>query len=177
MLRQKDVDLEIMKNLDDRSLLSLCLVNKTYSNLCNNETFWYNRYVERFGVDGVKYKPVDRSWKNNYLQTIIDLDIYSDDPKQFLKHVFWSPKGPEHSEYITLDPTDRTIILKKPFLEAPEWVMNNFYLLDLGPAYINGEVVNHVTPEMLFKYHTRHITPNMQVNGIAYSRTDWWRRE
>ncbi len=175
MLGQKDADLLVLESLDDRTLLNMCLVNKAYVNLCNNQPFWYNRYVQKFGEKGTKYKPADRSWKDNYLKTIIDLDRFSNDPDKFLKHISWAPAGPEESSYRELSPDEREVILNVPFLESPEWVMNNFYLLDLGPAYIEGKMVEHVTPEMLMVSEAIGLSPNMRVNGFAYTRTDWWK--
>lgn len=71
----KDADLEIMKNLDDRSLLNLCLVYNRYVNeLCSNNDFWRNRFIEIFGSKAANYKPVNRTWKQHYLTVIMYLD-------------------------------------------------------------------------------------------------------
>lgn len=44
----KDLDLEILKKMDDRELGKICLINRYFQELCKNEDFWRNRTVERF---------------------------------------------------------------------------------------------------------------------------------
>ena len=71
----KDADLEILKNLDDRSLLNVCLISNRYINsLCSNQDFWRNRFVQYFGQEASTYKPQDRTWKRHYLTVIMYLD-------------------------------------------------------------------------------------------------------
>lgn len=167
MLSQKDTNLMIMEKLDDRSLLNLCLTNKNAAELCRNEPFWYRRYVNRFGKDGTKHKPANRTWKNNYLKTLVDLGRFEDNPTTFLRHIQWSGK-PETSIFIPdlTKPNNRI-----PFLEAPEWVMVNFYLLDLGEGfYINGKMQKHITPETLFTNESKRLPPGHLVNGYAYTK-------
>lgn len=83
----KDIDLEIMNNLDDRSLLTLCKVSNRYIHeLCNNEAFWRNRFIKIFGQKAGKYKPEDRTWKRHYLTVIMYLDELNrelEDPFEF----------------------------------------------------------------------------------------------
>lgn len=72
---ERDTDLEMMKKLDDRSLLNLCSVyNKYIHSLCSNEDFWRNRFIKVFGAVASEYKPVDRKWKRHYLTIIMYLD-------------------------------------------------------------------------------------------------------
>lgn len=70
----KQTDLEVMYRLDDRSLLTYCMVNRYAHNLCNNETFWRNRFVQRFGKTASEYKREDRTWKMHYLMVISNLN-------------------------------------------------------------------------------------------------------
>ena len=44
----RDPMLQIMMNLDDKSLLNFCLTDKRGSELCKNEDFWRNRLFSRF---------------------------------------------------------------------------------------------------------------------------------
>jgi len=80
---------------------------------------------------------------------------------------------PVNSSYIESPQSDYYI----PFLNSPEWVMNNFYLLDLGPAYVNGKIENHVTPAMLFESEAKTLIQGMALNGFGYAKNDFWRRE
>ena len=68
----KDVVLEIMYKMDDLSLLNFCNTNNQRDSegvlYCNNETFWENRFYEKFPSYGYfkTIKNVDRSWKKIY---------------------------------------------------------------------------------------------------------------
>ena len=110
---------------------------------------------------------------------MIDLDRFTDKPEEFLKYIQWSKNGAESSYFIDIPdtgvPIGGSLNIKKPFLSAPEWVMNNFYLLDLGPAYIDGEYKEHVTPFMLFESEAKNSTGSLLVNGPGYVTTNFWR--
>ena len=72
----KDVDLKIMSNIDDRSLFSLCISdpkNEYLKKLCNNETFWRNRLLNKFP----EFKNSDENWKQNYLALVYYSDKYT----------------------------------------------------------------------------------------------------
>ena len=67
----KDVDMEVLKKLDDRSLLSLCSVDKYTNMLCKNEVFWKVRTNEKYGNIS-KYKPGDMTWRDFYLKIVMN---------------------------------------------------------------------------------------------------------
>jgi len=170
----KDLDLTIMMELNDRDLLSLCSTNKEIYNLCNNETFWRNRFIKRFGDAAAKYKPVDRKWKNHYMKVVIDLDMFSKDPWWFLQYIQWSPKGAKFSKFIgNKDNSEFSPIMlgnrrhEIPFLEAPEWVMNNFYLLQIPNFKYNDIKYSNITPAKLFEIKAKDLNQNMIVNGYG----------
>jgi len=163
----KDVDLIILSELDDRDLLSSCASNKYLYGICKNDYFWKNRFVRKFGEKAAKYKPEGRTWKNHYMKVIIDLQIYAKKPWDFLKHILWSPKGKEFSFYYVEGQ-------QFPFINAPEWIMNNFYLLNLGDIYVYeaenkpNEYYSNVTPYKLFQIESLTTEPNMMINGPGY---------
>jgi len=168
----KDLDLEILMNLPDRDLLNYCSTNKDIYNMCNNEMFWRKRYIKRFGDMAAQYKPRERKWKNHYMQTVIDLDRFSTDPWEFLKYIDWSPKGAEFSYFKGVknpryeeQKFERSLVGRYPFLEAPEWVMTNFFLLEIPRFQTNGKQYSKITPDKLFELLAKDITPNSQVNG------------
>jgi hypothetical protein len=128
----KDVDLKILSELDDKSLFRACRSNKYLFRICNAEpSFWRNRYTAKYGEMAAKYKPEDRSWKNHYMQTVIDLDRFRDSPANFLDYIAWG--GSIEDSYFLYN---GEVI---PLLKAPEWVMTNFWLLDLGELKIDLE--------------------------------------
>ncbi len=69
----KDVDFMILSKLDDKSLLSFCKTDKRGKKLCENEDFWRNRTVKKYG--NVE-KSEKRTWKNFYLKIVYYEDIY-----------------------------------------------------------------------------------------------------
>ena len=64
---QKDTDFIILSKLNDKDLLSVCVTNKYANRLCNNEDFWRNRFIAKWGSEYVKYNSENRSWKRFYL--------------------------------------------------------------------------------------------------------------
>ena len=73
---QKDADLIILSNLDDRSLLSFCSTSQYGRTLCQNETFWRNRFLNKFGKH---FKSPNRTWKDFYLKVVYYFDKNEDD--------------------------------------------------------------------------------------------------
>jgi len=70
----KDVDLKILSELDDMSLLNFCKTSTYGKKLCENEIFWFNRTLSKYGK--VEKNP-KRSWKNLYLKLTYYLDKYT----------------------------------------------------------------------------------------------------
>ena len=127
---QRDADLEVMKRMDDRTLLSYCMVNRYANNLCNNETFWQNRFVQKFGNTAAQYKPDDRSWKVHYLTVVSNLDeLTSPDsnigrnPFNFFGRFVGGYVGPNEDLYQINTEAVRGLA---------EIYRNAFWLLDLG---------------------------------------------
>jgi len=147
MLTIKDTDLIILSKLDDKDLFSTCLVNKAANKLCNNEDFWRNRFVSKYGEMAAKYKPEKRSWKKHYLQVVIDLERFPN-PVDFLPHILWGSEGIDNSFFME-NPKDMFIGTKKwiPLSKAPEWVMNNLWLLNLGDLKI--KYINRLQTEIV----------------------------
>ena len=144
----KDADILILNKLNDEDLFNVCLTNQYTAKLCRDESFWRNRYIQKFGEDKIKYKPQDRSWRNQYLKVISDINY-------FLKYNFYYPWN--FLEIISWQPTesleDIKFIVKKykddddeddddedskitPFREAPEWILNSYRFLNLGKEVI-----------------------------------------
>lgn len=93
MLNFKDLDLKILSELTDRDLLSFCLTGKEGKKLCDNETFWRNRTLEKHGR--IEKKP-NRSWKDLYLAITYYSDKYL--PGRALKEL--SQKGMKNIDLI-----------------------------------------------------------------------------
>ena len=74
----KDVDLKILSELDDESLLRFCVTSKYGSEICKDETFWRNRLTVKY-PDSVTFKDPQRTWKSWYL----NLTYFFDSEKFF----------------------------------------------------------------------------------------------
>lgn len=151
----KDVDLKILSEVGDRELFTVCDSKDVYiRRICKDENFWKNRLLKKYGQKAVELKPEKRSWKNHYLQITVDLGKFSYNPERFLIHILWSPKGVEFIKYTPEEdskiPAFRVNEYIKPFLEAPEWVINNYYFLKIRFLY-RGRYYKDITPEELFE--------------------------
>ena len=76
----RDVDREIVNNLDDKDLLQMCLVNKTYAERVCDDSYFRLRTEKRF-PETVPYKDYVRvrTWKNHYLSIIKYIDLLKRD--------------------------------------------------------------------------------------------------
>ncbi len=169
----KDVDLKIMSELDDKSLFRVCDLNKELFRICNSSpTFWRNRFMQNFGKLPLKYKPENRSWKNHYMTTFINLSIFKNNPIKFLDNIIWR-SNIKRSSFLQ---NGKEI----PLEEAPEWVLDNLWLLDLGRMKINfgdypgsKRIINHITPYELYdkiKFYNRtdKENPILKLVGDIY---------
>ena len=84
----KDVDLKILQDLEDTDFEKVCSVNKYVKNLCNDETFWFNRLINKKNMNleeirdikndkgDLKYKEIysylfiGNTYKNGFLKAI-----------------------------------------------------------------------------------------------------------
>lgn len=70
-----NVDMEILGRMDDEDLLNVCQVNKYVNDLCNRESFWANKVLNKYGRilgsgEEIKRKYLNNgsiSWKEYYL--------------------------------------------------------------------------------------------------------------
>jgi hypothetical protein len=151
----KDVNLEIMSKMDDRTLLNVCLTNNYAKELCDDQSFWHNRFVKKYGEEADKTKPQKRSWKNHYLIVLKDNDIFKMhyyEPDEILQGVTWDPRGINYS-FI------RMWTGNSPLNKQTEQFMNRFYLMDLGPYY------HHKTAFQV-------LSEKAKVSGIEVNGTD-----
>jgi hypothetical protein len=168
----KDVDLNILMEMDDAELLSICASqNKYFYRICKDENFWEQRFFKRFisniGNESnivLNRKPIERNWKNTYMQTIIDLQRFAKDPWLFLTFILWSPKGISFSLYRD---NQRYI---SDFIAAPTWVINNFFFLNLGPTTFEGKFYSTMTPIQLFKLMSHLTLEGTLLDGTSIYR-------
>ena len=75
----KDTDLIVLSKLTDKDLLNACLTNKTINKACYNESFWRQRFIDKFDKKYVirvgydypsKYKKDSETWRDFYLKFV-----------------------------------------------------------------------------------------------------------
>jgi hypothetical protein len=60
----RDLDLKMLEKLDDKQLMKFRLVNRAANRLYENDTFWRNRFMKRFGK--LYKKCSEKTWKDFY---------------------------------------------------------------------------------------------------------------
>ena len=71
----RDVDLKILSELDDKSLLSFCKVSKYANTLCYNEDFWRSRIIQNY-PKAFEFKSKEKTWRNYYLSIVMYLNKF-----------------------------------------------------------------------------------------------------
>ena len=154
IIGHKDVELKMMEYLDDESLFCICHVNREIFRICNsNPVFWKNRFIQKYGEKAAKHKPENRTWRIHYIQVFFNLQKYKETPVEFLNNILW--KDSIKCSYF-IDKLNKNLV---PLEESPEWVLTNFYLLDLGEfdAHLDyrSKKISHPTPsEFLKNYYS-----------------------
>ena len=135
----KDLAHKIMMDLSNTDLVKLCSANKRLHDVCNNyPDFWRNKFIKDYGEHATQYKPKNRSWKNHYMSVFIDLQRFKKNPIEFFLNIAWK-NNIDDSFFV-----DYSNERKTPLTEAPDWVMNNLYLLNLPNVRIGNEYTGKI---------------------------------
>jgi hypothetical protein len=118
----RDLDLEILNNLEDKDLFNFCLSNVEAGELCRDDNFWrkrfYKRYISLFYDDQEFIEKIKSGkWKTFYLKIITETGKYKDNPWNFFNKVEWN-------------------LNTNKFVENDLGDLENFYFLDLGKKAI-----------------------------------------
>jgi hypothetical protein len=116
MLGQKDVDLKILSNLDDKDLLNFCVSdpkNEYVKKLCSNEDFWRNRLLTNF-PDFRKINK-ERSWKDTYLALIYYLSKYKEVRQRLIRMSKKGMKNLDLIEYTILKDDEISLKVKAKY--------------------------------------------------------------
>jgi hypothetical protein len=65
------INFEIMNKMDDATLLAYCIVDQRALTLCNNQVFWRNRVLAKYGLL-IKYKEIAETWYEFYRRIYYD---------------------------------------------------------------------------------------------------------
>ena len=151
----RDADLIILNNLNDRDLFNFCLSNKKAADLCRNENFWRNRFYQRYGklfdndqefIDKIKK---DEKWKTFYLLVVSETSEFKNNPWSFFDNVDWS--------------------LKNNQLHGNDDLLENFFFLDLGREVqleLPIDRYEDLAPEHLKISAEPFLTPSEVVNYV-----------
>ena len=158
-----------MMDLSNNDLVKVCATNKRMYDVCNNyPSFWRNKFVKDYGEHAAQYKPENRSWKNHYMIVFIDLQHYKKDPIKFFIDLAW---GNNVDNSFFIDGENKKLV---PLRDAPEWVMNNLYLLNIDNVKVDPrspdespvEYKNIKPIELLKKQSSR--SPDKYLNGFYH---------
>ena len=68
----RDLDIEILNRLEDKDLISFCATDKYAKTICDSETFWSRRTIEKYGkylsLDVMKKFKNNKTWAEYYIQ-------------------------------------------------------------------------------------------------------------
>ncbi len=124
----KDVNLLVLTNLDDESLLNLCQVNKEASRICEDENFWRNRFMGKYGKFN---KASNVTWKRLYLKSLKGYNLF----RQGLTDEGYVSKNKlnENDELVLVD-IEMMFIYKKTKYDRRDLtaLVNNRFLFEEG---------------------------------------------
>lgn len=85
----KNIDMLILNKLEDEDLSRVCLTNKYVYSLCEDDQFWMNRFIEKYGIyydniEEIRNFKAPASWKEYYLW-LTDI-IENPDPYYMFAH-------------------------------------------------------------------------------------------
>ena len=168
----KNLAHKIMMDLSNSDLVKVCATNKRMYAICNNyPSFWRDKFVKDYGEHAAQYKPEDRSWKNHYMKVFIDLQKYKTDPTKFLYNIIWKDNF-DNSYFIDYEKQKFV-----PLKEAPEWVINNLYLLNIDGLKIHhfGQSLKeykNIKPIEIFQIFPKESSVYYRL--LKHSNNDVW---
>lgn len=62
----KDLNIKLLDDMDDKDLSAVCQVNVAAMKLCNDDNFWKHRTVKRYGTDALKGNTSNDNYKEYY---------------------------------------------------------------------------------------------------------------
>lgn len=133
----KDTDLLILQELDDRSLMSTCVLNSYFASLCRDENFWLNRIIKTHGHDALLLKPKFKNLSNRDIYFRLTYPIYRkcfnvkrNADSNLIIEDFYGPKG-----YISTSDV-------KSFLEFKNYIIFKIVYGMMEDAYNRNEKIN-----------------------------------
>lgn len=75
----KDLIITALDNMDDKTVLQTCQVNKQLNDICKDvraEWMWKNRVLKRFNEKALSYKESDTSWRQYFLDLLYLDEMY-----------------------------------------------------------------------------------------------------
>lgn len=68
----KDVDINILNNLEDKDLVSYCETHQYAKSICNDQSFWQRRTISKYGeqldVEMMRKNKGDIKWSDYYIE-------------------------------------------------------------------------------------------------------------
>lgn len=87
----KDVLMYLALEFNIIDIINLCKSSKKINDkICKQKHFWSNKFINEFGKESVKYKPVNETWQRFYINVVSSLDKVSSDPWEFFDNIYYS---------------------------------------------------------------------------------------
>ena len=147
----KDVDMEIILQLEDRELSRVCSVNKYVNEICQSDAFWYRRLINRIA----KVRDINLT---NYKELII-IDVTGERIRE-MQRFFGFNSLKELNTFLNELPKNAVYLLYFPFPSFDK------HIPLIYPKFNENELPKYINREEL-RYEMRR-----QVSKAQYSLTN-----
>lgn len=173
---QKNIDFSIIMHLEDHELAKVCIANKYVKSLCDDDTFWMNRTIQKFEID--EKLGTEPEWQSSFILRQIKEYLLFKNWKEFYK---WIKENDVNHRYYIVSMiyymkedigeiekeedyyiNDFIEIAKKT--EMPKWIDREKYLLELKrKLFLNiTDVINFDSSVFAdFKHELRDYNSNI----------------
>jgi hypothetical protein len=167
----RDVDMEIILQLEDRELPAVCSVNKYVNEICSSDAFWYRRLINR----------ITKAREDNLskYKKLIIIDITGERIRQ-MQHFFGLKTLKELNDLLNMISFNATYQIYYDFPTIDENINNAYDIKEL-PEYINEETFRYYLRREAIKVQYSRLTgkkipyPTIHFNLIPKKRQ--WRQE
>ena len=156
----RDVDMEIILQLEDSDLPRVCAVNKYVNEICESDAFWYRRLINRIA----KVKDINLS---NYKELEI-IDINGERIKE-MQRFFGLKSLKELNSFLNELPLNAAYLLYYAFPYFDKHIKTTYEQFNENelPKYINREELRYEMRRQVAKAHYS-LTNDRRINNHTF---------
>ncbi len=144
----RDVDMQILLNLDDSELPRVCAVNKYVNKLCEHDDFWYRRIIDKIAKA--------KEYNFSKVKDLIDIQITGERIKE-MQEYFGFEKLKELNDFMNKLPRNSLYQVYMFFKEYDKSI-NAIYSINIDtsvfPKYIDRkELINELRRCFVISYY------------------------